>query len=82
VDLVPDAPFADFPTATAAVVHFGRLEHGQRVEGDEVRRKGIGKSCPGSIAVSECTVLLQKKKLTKDTSTEQRNKAAGQGRYE
>lgn len=81
MDFVPDAPFADFATATAAVVHFGRFEHGQSVERDEVRRKRVGESRSRPMAVRTGPAMLGEG-LTMDTSIEQRNVAAGPARYE
>lgn len=52
LDLVPDAPFANFATATAAMVHFGCLDPGECIEWDEVRRKGVREARSGSVAVS------------------------------
>lgn len=57
-----DAPVSDLATSAAAVVHFGGLHDGHRVEGDEMQWKGVRESSPGPEQLASDLIKTEEEK--------------------
>lgn len=57
-DLVLDAPFANFATTAAAVVHFCCFEEGMCVCWDEVEGEGVWEASSGPMSSLVCVLQI------------------------